>query len=252
MNQCAGKALPQPPLVSLSYTTPLLPSLSSPPTSPFSPSPAALHYNIPLWYSSPHGAFEVIGPNHPHLIAFRRICNGIAVRCKDWDYSHHPTQECLRLNLGVTLPLEPQDLSPSTPSLHPRPGPLSPTSEIDIFKMFSKDFFSPKKVMVSYSAVVPAGQVPSLVFIGWTTSGFRYIESQFHSGAHLGSEGSPSLLRYGQQVDVVTERRHSSTSSFSTAFLVCLSELLTDAQDHIPSAITYVTVTVLKTANIVN
>ena len=252
MNQCAGKALPQPPLVFLSYTPPLLPSLSSPPTSPFSPSPAALHYNIPLWYSSPHGAFEVIGPNHPHLIAFRRICNGIAVRCKDWDYSHHPTQECLRLNLGVTLPLEPQDLSPSTPSLHPRPGPLSPTSEIDIFKMFSKDFFSPKKVMVSYLAVVPAGQVPSLVFIGWTTSGFRYIESQFRSGAHLGSEGSPSLLRYGQQVDVVTERRHSSTSSFSTAFLVCLSELLTDAQDHIPSAITYVTVTVLKTANIVN
>ena len=241
MNQCAGKALPQPPLVSLPYTPPPLSPFLSLIFSHFSllPSPAALHYNIPLWYSSAHGAFEVIGPNHPRLVASRRTRSGIVVRCKDWDYSHRPTQECLRLNLGVTLPLEPQDLSPSIPTLHPRPGPLSPspTSEVDIFKMFSKDLFSPKKLMVSYSAVVPAGQVPSLVFIGWTTSGFRYIESQFRSGAHLGSKGSPSLLRYGQQVDVVTKRRHSSTSSFSTAFLVCLSEFLTDAQHHIPAAI---------------
>ena len=218
----------------------LTPSL---PPSPISLSPAALHYNIPLWYSSPHGTFEIIGEHHSHLTTSRKAksmkMSTISVSCRDWDYSHRPAQECLRLNFGVTLP--PQELSPSTPCLHPRPGPLSPspTSEQDIIHMFSEDFFTPKKVMVSYSVVVPAGQDPSLVFIGWTTSGFRYIQSQFHSGTHLNSDSSLSPLKYGQHVDMVTQRR-LSTTSFSTAFLICLSELLTNPQQHISVAVTYV------------
>ena len=144
--------------------------------------------------------------------------------------------ECLRLNVGVLVTPEVGGRHPSFTtqlSVHPRPGPLSPTptSDIDIYKVFA-DYFSPNRRIVSYTAVVPAGQDPSVVCVGWTTAQFHYVASQFQTGAsgvygqklelvggymsHSGSTSSPGHVEY----------------SHSSAYLVCVKQLLTDFTDQ--------------------
>ena len=207
-------------------------------------SPSSLHYNIPLWYSSLYGAFEIIDDSHPRLTAKRLPSEQdkaiISLSCKDWDYSRHAQQECLRLNLGVMV--SPDDRAPT--SFNPRPGPLSPppTADDDIQEI-SADCCTPKKFTVSYSVVIPASQDPNVVFIGWTTAGFRYMASQFCTD--LGKVGSFDstlpYMRFGQHVELVRTRRSYSMSQttspdqqlghpVSTAFLVCLTELLPHSQ----------------------
>ena len=191
--------------------------------------------------------------DHPRLATKKKAseqCNKhgttpiISVSCKDWDYSKHAHQECLRLNLGVMVTLQGSQ-PPAMPTINPRPGPLSPTPnpEMELFQGLT-DYFSPKKVIVSYSVVIPAGQDPSNVFIGWTTAGFRYIPSQFQSRSAKSLDPTPPHLRYGQQIDVVAQRRYlrsgtsaqHAVSQYSTAFMVCLNDLLTHSPLHLPVA----------------
>ena len=163
----------------------------------------------------------------------------VSVSCIDWDYSKHAYQECLRLNLGVTLQIP--NTSPTTPTIHPRPGPFSPSSTawMDLGQAFPHCLSTAsQRLKSSYSVVIPAGQDPSTVFVGWTTAGFLYVESQFQSRAHSRSpDAIPPCQQYGQCVEVSDTYRpsHSSLRSetkpspvvtHSTAFLVCLASLM--------------------------
>lgn len=160
--------------------------------------PTALPYNLPLWYSS-HGGYSDIDHTHPTLTTETSTLPGgdensiISVQLKDWDFSTPPKKECLRLCVGVALPETP------------------PT-----------DSDEEACERVCYSVVVPAGQDPGDVFIGWTTAEFRYMEEQF-----LRSDDdavvSPGDARYGQRIDLIGR---SEVAHYSTAFMTCLSELL--------------------------
>ena len=162
--------------------------------------PTALPYNLPLWYSS-HGGYELIDHTHPSLTSeSRAVANGeaaqsiISVRQTDCDFSTPPKQECLRLCVGVAF-------SQTTPT-------VENTCE-----------------RLCYSAVVPAGQDPDHVFVGWTTTEFRYIESQFKADSN--STSLSADMQYGQRIDLIGR---SDVSHYSTAFMVSLSELL-DSQE---------------------
>ena len=164
--------------------------------------PTALPYNLPLWYSS-HGGYEVIDHTHPTLTSESRAISNteaahsiISVRQTDWDFSTPPKQECLRLCVGVAF------------------SQTTPTGE---------DECEDKCERVCYSAVVPAGQDPDHVFVGWTTTEFRYIESQFK----IDSDTQSADMHYGQRIDLIGR---SDVSHYSTAFMVSLSELL-DSQE---------------------
>ena len=82
---------------------------------------------------------------------------------------------------------------------------------------------------VSYSVVIPGGQNPSNVFVGWTTAGFRYVPSQFQNKSEEGAESTD--VKYGQQVKIMqnsfSDESSPSSSKYSTAFMVCLADLMT-------------------------
>ena len=213
-------------------------------------SPSALHFNIPLWYSSPHESLEVISPSHPRLNVVRkpseRAPNSrsfavLSVSCRNWDYSQNAQPECLRLNTGILVTPE-MESRPSFArqfSVHPRPGPFSPTptTDMDIYRAFA-DYFSPKKHIISYTAVIPAGQDPRFVFLGWTTAQFCYVASQFQTGSWNG-DSSESV--YGQTLEYMCSHGDHSGSkagpsgmeySHSSAYLVCVNQLLTGFTDQ--------------------
>lgn len=229
---------------------------------------SSLHYNIPFWYSSSRGAYEVVDHAHPRLTPKRKSVNEgqscvcassppqpaiISLTCKDWDYSAHAQQECLRLNLGIVV--SPNDNTPTTAAVCPRPGPLSPTPtpDSDTRKDLGASYFAPRNITVSYSAVVPAGQDPNTVFIGWTTPGFQYVASQFRSSSWKGT--SPDSLqphmRFGQHVEFLWRKKSLSASghlsvhqpskeprsSVSTAYLVCLNDLLPRSLVSLPVSV---------------
>ncbi len=164
--------------------------------------PTALPYNLPLWYSS-HGDYENIDHTHPTLttetspLASVKENSIISVRLKDWDFSTPPKKECLRLCVGVAFPEAP------------------PTEDEE----------SEYCERVCYSVILPAGQDPGDVFIGWTTPEFRYIEEQFESNA----ASFPGDVQYGQRIDLIGR---SEVAHYSTAFMTCLSDLL-DAQESL-------------------
>ncbi len=235
-------------------------------------SPASLHYNVPLWYSSPHGSYDIVDHAHPRLTPKRMtselkrcqstVCVSpapqpavISLTCKDWDYTVQAQQECLRLSLGVLVSRA--NDAPAIPVFCPRPGPLSPTPtpDSDGCHDLRSDYFAPKKLTVSYSVVVPAGQDPSNIFIGWTTAGFRYVASQFRSNSWKESspDSLPQHMRYGQHVEYSWRKKSASTSSqlavhppplesgksisISTAYLVCLNDLLPRSQHSLAVAL---------------
>ena len=85
---------------------------------------------------------------------------------------------------------------------------------------------------MSYTAVVPAGQDPRSVFLGWTTAQFCYIASQFQTAAW----NSDSDFVCGQKLECVSAHKACSSStsdptvveySHSSAYLVCVNQLLT-------------------------
>ena len=89
---------------------------------------------------------------------------------------------------------------------------------------------SPLRSRVSFAAIVPVGQDPALVFLGWTSTGFKYLPGQFGTGPRDLNRPRP----FGQTVGVVSEQQgpHGAeesgelVTSFSSAFLVCLADLL--------------------------
>ena len=211
---------------------------------------SALHYNIPLWYSSPHSSLETITATHPRLAIQRKSSelvpnswSTLSVSCKDWDYSQHVQTECLRLSVGVTVTPESVHVPLHPSTIHPRPGPLSPPAAGDV------DASRTKKRIVSYTAVVPAGQDPNLVFIGWTTAQFRYIASQFQSYSRNGDTASVGGdgCRYGQRLELVGRPRSSDSHSggmeykYSSAFVVCLKQLLANyTEQHLATPVRWV------------
>ena len=201
---------------------------------------SSLHYNIPLWYSAP-GDYDVIDSTHHARLTEERIVGDnqseiskIRIR---YNQLERAKQECLKLNFGVTVSSDSvafDELSRS-PRRHTLPS-LSKERTIPYKRprgwSIDDDDITPK--VVSYSIVVPAGQDPKAVFVGWTTAGFRYIQSQFQNGHRRESSGEQrpqdsASICYGQQVKVMQQRSPggvSSLSSYSTAFMVCLSDLL--------------------------
>ena len=218
-------------------------------------SPSALHFNIPLWYSSPHESLETISPTHPRLTVDRKLSQLVpnpkspavlSVSCQNWDYSQNAQPEVLRLNAGVLVTPETESNRPSfvsQTSVHPRPGPLSPppSTDIDIYRV--SEYTSPRKHVVSYTAVLPAGQDPRSVYVGWTTAQFCYIASQYQTSGARNGDGSDR--KYGQTLECVCDRGARSGSksgppgvvySHSSAYLVCVSQLLTGFTDQNLSA----------------
>ena len=190
--------------------------------------PMSLHYNIPLWYSAP-GDYDVIDSTHPRLYE-KRVSGGdqistIEVYSRVVDTSK---QECLRLNFGVTVSCDEDELD-QCPSSSPRRHLFLPSSAKENVSFYGFTNGPPPRESdrqaVAYSVVIPTGQDPEGVFVGWTTAGFRYIHSQFQSDKEAHSPDS----QYGQQVKVA---KHTSQvgleceSTYSTAFMVCLADLL--------------------------
>ena len=195
----------------------------------------SLHYNIPLWYSAP-GDYDVIDSAHPRLEATRvadcHLCQvtKIAIHCR---YQTCATrQECLRLNFGVTVSSGQLDQDQAPPSAMRRrcfSNPV-PMKERVSFRGLRDERRSRENLLeaVSYSVVVPEGQDPGGVFVGWTTAGFRYVSSQFQNKSERGAESNG--MQYGQQVKIVqtsTNAKSPLSSKYSTAFMVCLADLLT-------------------------
>ena len=201
---------------------------------------ASLHYNIPLWYSAP-GDYDVIdSTHHPRFSEERIIGDSQSEISKiriNYIQLERAKQECLKLNFGVAISSDGVGLADEifhSPRRHTLPD-LSKEKVISYKRprgrSITEDDITPN--LVSYSAVVPAGQDPEAVFIGWTTAGFRYIESQFQNrDMREQQESDPQESRnshYGQQVKVKLWRSPGgspSVSSYSTAFMVCLSDLL--------------------------
>ena len=184
----------------------------------------ALHYNIPLWYSSHDGEYRVVDHTHPNLVAMQLDGSDSKVDIKFKDHEQACTDhQCLRLNFGVTVS------SSARLTLHPRPGPLSPMCEEINLKGFEDVLANQNEGKVSFSLIIPAGQDTHAVFIGWTTAGFRYIHSQFQRD----ESRSYDHTKYGQHVRVIGQRRASAASSYSSAFMVPLSQLLLPSIGHL-------------------
>lgn len=187
--------------------------------------PTALAYNVPIWYSS-RGGYETIDHTHPTLLTQRKsLAEGeydsiISISSKNWDYSALPKQECLRLNVGVSF-------AQTTPTFEDDQSDtgISFGRNIDIKECVGE--------RVCYSVVVPSGQDPSQVFMGWTTPEFRYVESQFQMP---GPDSIPNERRYGQQIDLIGPSLQGS--SYSTAFMVCLSDLFQSEDLHLSHSVT--------------
>ena len=188
----------------------------------------ALHYNIPLWYSAP-GDYDVIDSAH-HRLREKRVFRSdigqvtmIEIHCIQPDTAR---QECLRLNFGVTISSSVAGLD-SCSSLQRRHLflPTSPKEKVTFSDLQTDQSREDIYTAVSYSVEIPEGQDPEAVFIGWTTAGFRYINSQFQ-----GERASHSQdIQYGQQVKVVKRPTHGQSeyvSTYSTSFLVCLADLM--------------------------
>ena len=183
-------------------------------------SASSLHYNIPLWYSAP-GDYDVIDSTHPRLKEKRVAGSGVSevsvieIHCSELERAR---QECLKLNFGVTVSSDQANSDPC--SLLEQPCPDSAKERVSF-----KGLENQPSNTVSYSVVIPSGQDPNSVFVGWTTAGFRYIQSQFQNKEQPNYQD----IQYGQQVKIVQQRTHgdpASVASYSTAFMVCLAELL--------------------------
>lgn len=199
---------------------------------------SSLHYNIPLWYSAP-GDYDVIDSTHHPRLTEERIIGGNQSEVSkiriNYIQLERAKRECLKLNFGVTISSDDVDIADDL-SRSPRRHTLPDLSKEKVVsykrprgRSINEHDITPN--VVSYSVVVPARQDPEAVFIGWTTAGFRYIESQFQSPGKR-EQQDPQETRsncYGQQVKVMQRRSPGSSpsvSSYSTAFMVCLSDLL--------------------------
>ena len=226
-------------------------------THTYTHSPAALHFNIPLWYSSLHKSLEIIQNSHPYLTVTKKLseivrqptsCAVLSVSLQTWDYTQHARTQCLRLNVGVVV--TPQEEGPcvlhSLSAVHPRPGPLSPSTPMDADMCRTlANTLSPNRYIVSYTAVVPVGQDPSSVFVGWTVAQFQFIESQFQSELWTGDvcrgvlgqtvqimdEDSQEFRSRSMSCPVSTSNTGGMAYSHSSAYLVCLKQLLTGSTE---------------------
>lgn len=191
-------------------------------------SPSALQYNIPLWYSS-HGSFEVIANSDPNSrLETSYTYSSIAVKCKEWDYSMQPEQECIRLNMGFTVnPLASQ----RAPSLTPRPSLCSPSPSAEDHDVKFDDTLLRRKVFsvpLSFSVVFPPGQLVCLAFVGWTTPSFRYMKEWFSAQDEQEPPTSSSHTHnddFGQDIQVFNKEA-LPLCSCRTSFMVRLCELL--------------------------
>ena len=96
---------------------------------------------------------------------------------------------------------------------------------------------------MSYTAVLPAGQDPRTVFVGWTTAQFCYIASQYQTSGARNGDGGEHV--YGQTLECVCDHGARSGSksgpsgvvySHSSAYLVCVTQLLAGFTDQNLSA----------------
>lgn len=196
---------------------------------------STLQYNIPLWYSY-HGGFKSLRePKHQNTskLETRPTTSGLMVLAQEWDDSMQSEQEVLRLNMGFTVISSSNP--PLTPTLVPRPGVLSPMPlpENANFTLEGGLGLRSNDAPISFSVVFPAGQVPSAVFLGWTTPSFRYSPSQFSSKEEEKVDNSISThhsgVRHGQCLEAYSDSSQGTAevvSSLQTAFMVCLCDIL--------------------------
>lgn len=135
----------------------------------------------------------------------------------------------------------------ATPTLVPRPGVLSPSLSPESpmgFNLQETGLF-PSNKPISFSVKFPSGQVPSSVFLGWTTPSFRYVPSMFkrkESGEDVCKvswlctrDASPDLI-CGQNLQVRRDGFQGgfeTVHSVKTAFMVCLSDLLPEINQQL-------------------
>ena len=88
---------------------------------------------------------------------------------------------------------------------------------------------------MSYTTVLPAGQDPKTVFVGWTSAQFCYVASQFQTSSVWNGDSV-----YGQGLECFDHHCAGSSSdpiarvkySHSSAYLVCVKQLLTGFSDQ--------------------
>ncbi len=184
----------------------------------------SLHYNIPLWYSAP-GDYDVIdSAHHARLTEERVIGSDLSEVSKIricYSQVERPKQECLKLNFGVTISSDSIDLDELSRSPRRHTLPALSSERTAPYKRprgrsIYDDDITPN--VVSYSVIIPSGQDPEAVFIGWTTAGFRYIQSQFQYQSKreeidqrqqpkVDSGAAATSIRYGQQVKVLRQQQ---------------------------------------------
>ena len=153
--------------------------------------------------------FEVITSSHSYLSLTSSKtypCDAIAVRS-----NNIVKQTCLRLNMGVSIPFDHTSiLSDDT---------LSEVSESD------------EEIKVSFSVIIPCGQNPSLVYVGWAKSEFIFRNKHFRANSPNISVGYNVELK--QPMEKVESLEYEDTSTtwkpgvkYCNAYLVKLSALL--------------------------
>lgn len=125
--------------------------------------------------------------------------------------------------MGITVyPASSGSSRPSSPPIHLRPGPLSPTSEVEVSSKFAQ---ASKTATVSFSVRIPRSQDLTKAFVGWTAPQYLPLSSE-HSSKQQGLvEDTLEILRPGDSEDDGGEQ-WVVVDKIVTVFLVQLSTLL--------------------------
>jgi len=205
---------------------------------------SSLQYNIPLWYSY-FGSFrnlQELEQSGSSRLVSKQDSTSISVQVRDWDYNIPSHREVLRLNMGFVVK---DSKVPTTPTFCPRPRVLSPVlqSPETLQNLMERSQFNP----ISFSVKFASGQVPSMVFLGWTTPSFRCIPEMFKkkevcTSSLVGSSSSSAALITGQNLKVQKDafQKEEVVQDMKTAYMVCLSDLLPEEQQQIRIPIRYV------------
>ena len=93
---------------------------------------------------------------------------------------------------------------------------------------------------ISFSVKFSSGQVPSSVFLGWTTPSFRFVPGMFKKKdactiTWFGRHSSTAELITGQSLEVRKDafQKEEVVQDVKTAYMVCLSDLLPEEQQQI-------------------
>ena len=150
---------------------------------------------IPFWYSDKSNQFKEINP-HSKLIVTQPSNDVIKVDCKDVQSA------CLRLNMGVNVTLDKRRKK--------KEDQLQAIMEEEEEEEDGEEKYS-------FSLIIPAGDLPSLVYFGWATEDFAYNPKQFHDKSEDIILGTSPVVKTLPGEPTPAAELHSSQMSLEDA-----------------------------------